>query len=108
MSAVQAADEPVGEPRGRGLLRKLIGPLAAAGTFLGKYGVLLLKLKAINAFGSMILSVSASALLGGWWFGLGLVGLLFVHEPGQVLELRRQGCRPRPRYLSRSSVPSSG
>ena len=39
---------------------------------------------------------------------LGLVGLLFVHELGHVLELRRQGCRPRPRYLSRSSVPSSG
>jgi Zn-dependent protease len=91
VSTVQAADEPAGERRGRGLFRKLIGPLAAAGAFLGKYGVLLLKLKAITVFGSMILSVGAYALLGGWWFGLGLVGLLFVHELGHVLELRRQG-----------------
>src|SRR2546427_12649296 len=30
--------------------------------------------------GSMIVSVGAYALLGGWWFGVGLVGLIFVHE----------------------------
>ena len=39
----------------------------------------------------MLVSVGAYALLGGWWFGLGLVGLIFVHEMGHVLALRRQG-----------------
>ena len=39
----------------------------------------------------MLVSVGAYALLGGWWFGVGLVGLIFVHEMGHVLELRRQG-----------------
>jgi len=36
-------------------------------------------------------SIGAYALLGGWWFGVGLVGLIFVHEMGHVLALRRQG-----------------
>jgi len=39
----------------------------------------------------MLVSVGAYALLGGWWFGVGLVGLIFVHEMGHVIELRRQG-----------------
>ena len=28
---------------------------------------------------------------GGWWFGIGLIVLLFVHEMGHVLEAKRQG-----------------
>ena len=39
----------------------------------------------------MIISIGAYALLGGWWFGVGLVALIFVHEMGHVLALRRQG-----------------
>jgi Zn-dependent protease len=39
----------------------------------------------------MLVSVGAYALLGGWWFGLGLVCPIFVHEMGHVLALRRQG-----------------
>jgi Zn-dependent protease len=35
--------------------------------------------------------VGAYALLWGWKFGLALVLLIFVHELGHVLELRRQG-----------------
>jgi Zn-dependent protease len=51
----------------------------------------LFKLKVFTVAGSMIVSVGAYALLGGWWFGVGLVALIFVHEMGHVLELRRQG-----------------
>ena len=75
----------------RSLLRKLWAPIAALGAFLAKFGAVLVKFKVFSVAGSMIVSVGAYALLGGWWFGLGLVLLIFVHEMGHVLELRRQG-----------------
>jgi Zn-dependent protease len=84
--------EPIHPKSGfRDLLRKLWAPVAAIGAFIAKFGAVLLKLKVFTVAGSMIVSVGAYALLGGWWFGLGLVLLIFVHEMGHVLELRRQG-----------------
>jgi Zn-dependent protease len=71
--------------------RRVWALLVAAGTFLLKFGAVLYKLKVVTVAGSMIVSVGAYALLGGWWFGVGLVGLIFVHEMGHVLALRRQG-----------------
>src|ERR687888_371271 len=82
--------EPI-QPRGfdwRGALRKLWAPVAALGAFLAKFGAVLLKFKFLF---SMFISFGAYLLLGPWWFALGLVGLLFVHEMGHVLEARRQG-----------------
>ncbi len=67
--------------------------LAAAGAFIAKFGVVLYKLKFVTVAGSMIVSIGAYALLGGWWFGLGLVALIFIHEMGHVLALRRQGVK---------------
>ena len=83
---------PVREHRPlRDLGRRIWGMLAAAGAFLLKFGALLYKLKIVMVAGSMIVSIGAYALLGGWWFGVGLVALIFVHEMGHVLALRRQG-----------------
>jgi Zn-dependent protease len=82
------------EPAWRGLVRKLWAPLAALGAILAKFKFLIFaiaKFKVFTVAASMIVSVGAYALLGGWWFGVGLVGLIFVHEMGHVLELRRQG-----------------
>jgi Zn-dependent protease len=83
--------EPI-QPRGgtdwRAVLRKLWAPIAALGAFLAKFGVVLLKFKFLF---SMVISFGAYLLLGPWWFALGLVVLLFVHEMGHVLEARRQG-----------------
>ena len=82
--------EPI-QPRGtdwRGLLRKLWAPLAALGAFLAKFGAVLLKFKFLF---SMFVSAAVYVWLGGWWFGIGLVVLLFIHEMGHVLEARRQG-----------------
>jgi Zn-dependent protease len=76
------------------LLRKLWAPIAALGALLAKFKFLIFavaKFKVFTVAASMVVSVGAYALLGGWWFGLGLVGLIFVHEIGHVLELRRQG-----------------
>lgn len=84
------------EPAWRSVLRKLWAPVAALAALLAKFKFLILavaKLKVLTVAASMIVSVGAYALLGGWWFGLGLVGLIFVHEMGHVLELRRQGVR---------------
>ena len=39
----------------------------------------------------MFVSAAVYVWFGGWWFGIGLVGLLFVHEMGHVLEAKRQG-----------------
>jgi Zn-dependent protease len=75
----------------REILSRIWAPIVAVGAFLLKFGGILFKLKFFTVAGSMIVSVGAYALLGGWWFGLGLVLLIFVHEMGHVLELRRQG-----------------
>jgi Zn-dependent protease len=79
------------QPARRSLGRRILGGLAAAGAFLAKFGAVLYKLKIVTVAGSMIVSIGAYALLGGWWFGVGLVGLIFIHEMGHVLALRRQG-----------------
>ena len=84
---------PAPVPARRSLGRRLLGMLAAAGAFIAKFGVFLYKLKFVTVAGSMIVSIGAYALLGGWWFGVGLVALIFIHEMGHVLALRRQGVK---------------
>ncbi len=82
------------EPAWRSLARKLAAPFIALALLVWKFKFALaavFKFKVFTTAGSMIVSVGAYALLGGWWFGLGLVLLIFVHEMGHVLELRRQG-----------------
>jgi Zn-dependent protease len=78
----------------RALLRKLAAPLVFVGLLFWKFKFVLaavFKLKIFTTAGSMLVSVAAYALLFGWKFGVGLVLLIFVHELGHVLELRRQG-----------------
>jgi Zn-dependent protease len=70
------------------LLRKLAAPLIAIGALAVKFGGVLLKFKFLL---SMFVSAAFYVWFGGWWFGIGLVFLLFVHEMGHVLEAKRQG-----------------
>src|SRR6266699_5164386 len=82
--------EPI-QPKGfdwRGLFRRIWAPIAAIGAFLAKFGFVLLKFKFLF---SMFVSAAVYVWIGGWWFGIGLVLLLFVHEMGHVLEAKRQG-----------------
>jgi Zn-dependent protease len=79
---------PQGRADRRGWLRKLLAPLAAAGAFVAKFGAALFKFKFLF---SMLVSAAFYVWLGGWWFGIGLILLLFVHELGHVLEAKRQG-----------------
>ena len=69
----------------------LLGLIAVA---LSKFKILLGALKfgkLATTFGSMIVSIGFYALLFGWSFALGFVLLIFVHEMGHVLALKRRG-----------------
>ncbi|HET6818077.1 MAG TPA: site-2 protease family protein [Mycobacteriales bacterium] len=91
-----AAPDPFVRPVDEGWqarLRKLFAPVIAAGAFLLKFGAVLLKLKVLTVVGTMGVSVAAYALLWGWKFALGFVLLIFVHEMGHAVMLRRRGIR---------------
>ena len=47
--------------------------------------------KLATTFGSMLVSIGFYALLFGWTFAVGFVLLIFVHEMGHVLALKRRG-----------------
>ena len=76
------------EPGWKSFLRKLWAPIVGIGAFLAKFGVVLLKFKFLF---SMFVSAAVYVWIGGWWFGIGLIVLLFVHEMGHVIEARHQG-----------------
>jgi Zn-dependent protease len=80
--------EPVRHEPRFPLLRKLAAPLIAIGALAIKFGGVLLKFKFLF---SMFVSAAFYVWFGGWWFGIGLIVLLFVHEMGHVLEAKRQG-----------------
>jgi Zn-dependent protease len=91
--------EPIqpGSGRGRGAFRKrAAGAGAALLALLAKAKSLLLllpKLKLLATFGSAFVSIAAYALLWGWPFAAGFVALLFLHELGHVIQLRREGIK---------------
>jgi Zn-dependent protease len=59
-----------------------------------KGGLLLLpKLKLLTTAGTALISVAAYSLFFGWTFAVGFVVLLFVHEMGHVIALRREGIK---------------
>jgi Zn-dependent protease len=75
-------------------LKRVGAALAAAAVLLSKLkGVVLLlpKLKLLSTSATMLVSVAAYALIWGWRFALGFVLLLFAHEMGHVIQLRREG-----------------
>jgi Zn-dependent protease len=76
-----------------GLLRRLAAPLIAFVFLIVKFGGVLLKLKFVVTAGSMLVSIAAYAWIWGLPFAIGFVLLIFVHELGHVIELRRQGVR---------------
>jgi Zn-dependent protease len=76
--------------------RRLSAVLAAIVAALAKLKALVLvlaKLKFFATAGTAFVSVGAYSLLFGWPFAVGFVGLLFVHEMGHVIQLRREGVK---------------
>src|SRR5215469_12249397 len=70
-----------------------LGSAALAVWAVIKYGgLVLLKLPAFATLASALISVGAWALLyGSWWAGVAIVVMIFIHEMGHVVEIRRQG-----------------
>jgi Zn-dependent protease len=88
--AAPEPQEPAPAPRRRGISAALLAIVAFAAK--GKALLLLLpKLKLLTTSGSMLVSIGAYTLIWGWKFAVGFVVLLFVHEMGHVIQLRREG-----------------
>jgi Zn-dependent protease len=97
--AAKIDGEPFGGER-RGLFRRIGSALAGLGALAAKFGVALKALvvalpnaKIFLTAGTALVSVVLYSLFWGWWFAVGFVVLLFVHEMGHVIALRREGIR---------------
>jgi Zn-dependent protease len=78
------------------LVKRLLAPLATVGVLLAKVKgllFLLLKVKFVGTALTMLLSVGGYALLFSIWFAVGLVVLIWIHEMGHVLQLKREGIK---------------
>jgi Zn-dependent protease len=105
LPGVNTPESAFGEPsRGatsiRRLRKRISSALAAIAAMVAKFfaaikSVLLLlpKAKLLTTAGTAIVSVVLYSLVFGWWFAVGFVALLFVHEMGHVIQLRRDGIR---------------
>jgi len=98
-------DEPPQQPQRSAVTRnqKLRGRLSAAGAaivaFLAKFKAIILflpKIKLLATLGTGLVSLAAYATIWGWQFAAGFVLLLFVHEMGHVIQLRREGVSASP------------
>jgi Zn-dependent protease len=96
---VAAAPEPFAPPvpqrDERPWWRRSLSLLGVIGLLILKWGkavlLLLPKAKLLTTSGTMLVSIAAYSLIWGWRFALGFVVLLFVHEMGHVIQLRREG-----------------
>lgn len=102
----QVQGNPFGERRSerrgprQGLRARISSALAAVAAAVAKFfsaikGLILLlpKAKVLTTAGTAIVSVAAYSLFFGWTFAIGFVVLLFVHEMGHVVQLRREGIK---------------
>ena len=96
--APPASPPPPFQAQRKPLGQRILGPLVIAGALLFKFGkvalLLLTKAKFLTTSASMLVSVAAYALIWGWKFAAGFVALLFVHEMGHYIQLRREGVKP--------------
>src|SRR5439155_1207831 len=79
-------------------LKKAFVPLSILGVLLVKFKALLIP--ALKFFpvllktgGTMLLTIWVYAQTWGWWYALGFVLLIFVHECGHLLAARRIGLK---------------
>ncbi len=79
-------------------LKRALGPLVVVGALIAKFGkVALIALKGakfLTTSLSMLVSIAAYTFIFGLPFAVGFVALLFVHEMGHYIQLRREGVTP--------------
>jgi Zn-dependent protease len=104
-AVAHAGENPFGEQPHkaapvRGVRKRIGSAIAAVGALLAKFGVALKALfvalpnmKLLLTAGTALVSVAAYSIFFGWWFAAGFVVLLFVHEMGHVIALRREGIK---------------
>ena len=89
-----ATTGPDGKPvhhRGR---NGALGGIGAALAFLAgklKFLSILAGVLKLQTFGTMLLSIALYATQWGWRFAIGFVLLIFIHESGHAIVLRREG-----------------
>src|SRR5581483_6018334 len=81
-----------------GGLKKAAGPLAVLGALLAKFKLALLPVLKflpviLKTGGTMFVSIWFYAMNWGWWFALGFVLLIFVHECGHLIAAKRLGLK---------------
>lgn len=77
-------------------IKRLLAPLVGLGLLLAKFKgllLLLLKVKFVGTALTMLISIGVYALLFPVWFAVGIVVLIWVHEMGHVLQLKREGIK---------------
>jgi Zn-dependent protease len=91
---VSGDGEVVRSDRRQSRLRSLFGPVGVSIIFVLtklKWVLALFKFKFLATGLTALLSIGAYALLFPWQFAVGLVVLIFIHEIGHVIVLRRYG-----------------
>ena len=91
-----APAEAFGSPKRSWIREKLGAAGAAILAFAAKIKAILLflpKIKLLATAGTALVSVAAYATIWGFQFALGFVALIFVHEMGHVVALRRHGIK---------------
>jgi Zn-dependent protease len=87
----------LGRPSRESFFKRRIAPLGAALiALLAKIKAILLllpQIKILTTAGTMAVSIAAYTTIWGFWFAMGFVVLLLVHEMGHVIQLRREGIR---------------
>ncbi|HEY5197398.1 MAG TPA: site-2 protease family protein [Solirubrobacteraceae bacterium] len=86
---------PIPRPPKRSRIRERASAIGAGViAIIAKFKAILLilpKIKLLTTASTAIVSVVAYSLFFGWWFAVGFVVLLFIHEMGHVIALRREG-----------------
>lgn len=71
----------------------IVALAAKFGAYVKGAVLVLPKLKLVTTGATALVSVAAYSLFWGWPFAAGFVVLIFVHEMGHVIQLRREGIR---------------
>jgi Zn-dependent protease len=98
-SVAKLDGQPFGAER-RGLRKRIGSALAGIAALAAKFAtalkallVALPNLKLFTTAGTALVSVALYSLFWGWEFAAGFVILLFIHEMGHAIQLRREGIK---------------